>query len=115
MVAADDEDPFMKLSLAEAARAGNIDRVVVRSLDQCVYTAAVIIAGEECALTDAEGRSLRARNLLDMRQQLAPLSHLPATLRQLSAYDEMVGQPAGGSNALEIPLALAGVEGDMLH
>ena len=106
----------MKLSLSEAARSAEVHAVVVRSLDRCVYTAAVRLAGEEYILTDDHGRALRARNLLDMRRSLAPLAHLPAVLRQDSSYDEMIGLAVSGAgNAMEIPLSLRGVEGDMLH
>lgn len=105
----------MRLSLIEAARSANVERVVVHSLDRCVYTASVLVAGDECILVDDSGRSLRARNLVDIRRSLAPLSHLPAILRQSCAYDEMVGQAVrGASNVLEIPIVLGGVEGDIL-
>lgn len=105
----------MKLSLTEAARAEGVEAVVVRSLDRCVYTASVRVAGDEYILIDDRGVSLRASNLLDIRRSLAPLAHLPAVLRQNSAYDEMVGQAVSDAdNALELPLILRGVDGDML-
>jgi hypothetical protein len=105
----------MKLSVEEAARDETLQRVIVRSLDHCVYTASALVAGGECILTDERGRTLRARNLLAMRESLASLAHCPAVLRQDSAYDEMVGQaPDGPANTLEIPLSLAAVDGDML-
>lgn len=106
----------MKISLIEASRHRALERVLVWSLDNGIYTAQVEVAGEVMTLTDDAGKALTARNITAMRDLLAPLAGNPGVLCQRSAYDEMVGQPGKpGGNQLEVPLFIGGVEGDVLH
>ena len=57
-------------------------------------------------LVDKKGVTIRSRNLQSMREMLKVLPVRSITLRQESAYDEMVGQPVReSSNALEVNIS----------
>lgn len=97
----------MKITFAECAKLPESVRAVIHSLDQALYQVTLVIEGEERLLAENSGRPFRRHSLQAVREalRLLPLSSL--CLRQLSAYDEMVGQPVReSSNALEVPLAL---------
>jgi hypothetical protein len=80
--------------------------VVIRSVDLSLYIAVAELEGKECLVANSDGSTLKTRNLLEMKQLLADLTIGELVLRQESAYDEMVGQPAReGSNALEVGLS----------
>ena len=96
----------MKRTLKELAAHGQIDRLVIRSVDLSLYIAVAEMAGDDCLITNNDGSTLRTRNLLEMKQAVAGLPFDELVLRQESAYDEMVGQPdREGSNALEVGLS----------
>ena len=96
----------MKRTLKELAAHGQIDRLVIRSVDLSLYIAVAEMAGDDCLITNNDGSTLRTRNLLEMKQAVAGLPFDELVLRQESAYDEMVGQPCReGSNALEVGLS----------
>ena len=96
----------MKRTLKELAAHGQIDRLVIRSVDLSLYIAVAEMAGDDCLITNNDGSTLKTRNLLEMKQALAGLPFDELVLRQESAYDEMVGQPdREGSNALEVGLS----------
>jgi len=96
----------MKRTLKELATCGQIDRLVIRSVDLSLYIAVAEVAGEDCLITNNDGSTLKTRNLLEMKQAVAGLSFGELVLRQESPYDEMVGQPGReGSNALEVGLS----------
>ena len=81
--------------------------VIVHSMDGALYTATVVEGGRERVLVGDDGRVLRCRSLQGMREALCGLPIASLTLRQQSAYDEMVGQPPRAhSNILEVPLAI---------
>jgi hypothetical protein len=96
----------MKRTLKELAAHGQIDRLVIRSVDLSLYIAVAEMAGDDCLITNNDGSTLKTRNLLEMKQAVADLCFGELVLRQESAYDEMVGQPdREGSNALEVGLS----------
>ena len=96
----------MKRTLKELATCGQIDRLVIRSVDLSLYIAVAEVAGEDCLITNNDGSTLKTLNLLEMKQAVAGLSFGELVLRQESPYDEMVGQPGReGSNALEVGLS----------
>ena len=96
----------MKHTLKELARCGQIDRLVIRSVDLSLYIALAEVAGDEYLITNNDGSTLKTRNLLEMKQAVSGLPFAQLVLRQESAYDEMVGQPGReGSNALEVGLS----------
>jgi hypothetical protein len=96
----------MKITLQELADFGVIDKLVIESVDLSLYIARAVVAGEERLIADRHGATLKTRNLLEMKQQLAGLDVAQLVLRQRSAYDEMVGQPQWDcDNALEVGLS----------
>lgn len=96
----------MKITLQELAKLGVIDKLVIESVDLSLYIARAVVADEERLVTDRHGATLKTRNLLEMKQQLAGLNMAQLVLRQRSAYDEMVGQPQRDcDNALEVGLS----------
>ena len=98
----------MKLTIREALRRES-GRVVVESVDLSLYIASIELDGALALLVDEDGKPLKTRNLLAMKEQLAPLADWPSVLRQRSAYDEMCGQSwVPADNTLEVPLDVRG-------
>ena len=96
----------VKIALADLVRSGHQFDVVIHSLDQALYQATVVLEEGERLLLDDAQRPLRFHSLQAMREALIPLSIGKLTLRQRSAYDEMIGQPPReGSNVMEVSLA----------
>ncbi len=96
----------MKISVQQLADIPGIEKVVIESVDLSLYIAHAVIEGREHLVTDASGRPLKTRNLLEMKQQLSGLDIRQLCLLQRSAYDEMVGQPSWEcDNALEVGLS----------
>lgn len=91
-------------TLDALAQYAHIDRLVIRSLSSCLYSALVDVDGEEHEVGNARGEVLTrpsAHALVEL------FDHLPVAervLRHRSAYDEMVGQPPAAHNELEVPL-----------
>lgn len=99
----------MKLSFRDVLNRREPVVAVVQSLEQALYQVLVIADGKERLLTENNGNTFRRNSLSAVREalQLLPLSAL--TLRQYSAYDEMIGQPVRQQdNTLEVPLSLEG-------
>ncbi len=95
----------MRISVREFEALQEPAPVIVHSLDLALYQVSVVIDGAEHLLTSEDGRPLRGRSLQQVREILAPLPVASLVLRQQSAYDEMIGQPAReGDNTLEVPL-----------
>lgn len=96
----------MKLSIKTFAARSVRSDVVIHSLDQALYQVTVIVDGAEYLLVDESGRAIRHRNLQAVREMLQVLPVAVITLRQDSAYDEMIGQPPRGRrNTLEVTLS----------
>ncbi len=96
----------MKLALSALAQCGELDAVVIHSLDMCLYQASVRRHGEDVWIATEQGPLLTTRSLLAMQQQLASLQATVFLLRQQSAYDEMVGAAEKTDNTLEVPLQM---------
>ena len=97
----------MKLSFRDVLSRGVPVVAVVQSLDQALYQVLVVSDGQECLLTENDGKIFCRNSLSAVREalQLLPLASL--SLRHQSAYDEMVGQPSREQdNTLEVPLSL---------
>lgn len=81
--------------------------VIVNSIDMVGYQASVIVDGERHTLVLANGKPLRKKNLMAMREVLKAMPVASMSLEHQSAYDEMINQPVRQeSNALRLPLAL---------
>ena len=95
----------MTISLKALRRQTEIEKVIIHSLDCALYQVSAIVAGEERYVTDEQGKFLRSHNKLSLQNLFSDLPVRRMVLRQQSAYDEMVGQPArNGDNFLEVPL-----------
>ena len=96
----------MKITLKELAARQAVDKLVIESVDLSLYIAWAVVDGGERLVVGRRGDTLKTRNLLEMKEQIAGLNVLELTLRQRSAYDEMVGQPSWEcDNALEVGLS----------
>jgi hypothetical protein len=94
----------MKATL-KSLRGKRIERLRIESVDLSLYIAHAQTEGREVLLADPDGRILKTRNLLEMKEKLAPLKAEALVLTQRSPYDEMVGQGfAGADNSMEIRL-----------
>ena len=81
-----------------------VEKVVFHSLDVALYRVSAIIEGEEYIVSDKTGKPLKSHNLLSLQKQLKNVKAKKQVLRQVSAYDEMIGGPVKTSNILEVPL-----------
>ncbi|ASP38682.1 hypothetical protein CHH28_08315 [Bacterioplanes sanyensis] len=96
----------MAISMNEVRRCTRIDKVIIHSLDLCLYQVSVVVDGNEQYVTDNKGKLLRSFNILNLQTLFEGLPVTQMVLRQQSAYDEMVGQPdREHSNAMEVPLS----------
>ena len=94
----------MKVTLGELNRV-NVTKVVIESVDLSLYIALARIGGKEHVITDSRSKTLKTRNLLDMRSMLCKLLDCEFFLRHRSAYDEMLGHHyKAGDNCMELPL-----------
>lgn len=96
----------MKITVAEVKkRAGDIERIVIESVDLSLYIARAQIDGAERVIAEKNGKLLKTTNLLAMKRTLKSLADCELVLRQQSAYDEMVGHSyAANANTMEISL-----------
>ena len=97
----------MKHSFRDVLLRGEPVVTTVHSLEQALYQVTVLVDGQECLLTENDGTTFRRRSLSSVREALQVLPLASLTLKQYSAYDEMIGQPAReGDNTLEVSLSL---------
>ncbi len=100
----------MKLTLSELrkrAKLSNtgIEKFVIESVDLSLYIAHAVIDGEEHVLAENSGRILKRMNILEMKRALKDVADVELTLRQRSAYDEMVGHNfSSRANTMEVSL-----------
>jgi hypothetical protein len=106
----------MKLTVEQFSSLEEPVPVVVHSIEQALYQVTVLIDGAEHLLVENSGRTFRRHSLQQVREALQTLPVASITLRQVSAYDEMIGQPAREhSNALSIPLSLDDYPPPVIH
>jgi hypothetical protein len=97
----------LKISIKELLRRGGRFPATIYSLDPALYQVTVWIDDVEQVLVESDGRALRRHSLTAMREALQTLPLEKLTLKQTSAYDEMIGQPRReGDNTLELPLSM---------
>jgi hypothetical protein len=97
----------MTISIQQLLASKGSHNVVIHSLERSLYQVTVFIEDKERLLRDNNGKPFRRRSLNAVKESLqgAPISQL--SLRQQSAYDEMIGQPLReADNALMVPLSL---------
>lgn len=94
----------MTVKISALKKVERIEKVIIHSLDLCLYQASVIINGQEEYLTDDQGKLLRSFNVLSFQAMFEKYPIAELVVRHTSAYDEMVGQPVRDvSNAIEVP------------
>lgn len=82
----------------------SIEKLTIRSLEQALYQAVVSIGGEQYVVWETPDKVLLTRNLTEMRERFQPLRIPETTLSHESAHDQMIGQPVGTDNKLEVKL-----------
>jgi len=95
------------LKLSQLNTLPQIDKVIIHSIDLSLYQMSVELDGTEYYITDNKGNLLRAFNILDMQKKVRGQRYKKMVLRQISAYDEMIGLPQKSdeaSNALEVEI-----------
>ena len=92
----------MKISKLE--KYFEVEKVIFHSLDIALYNVSAIVEGEEYMISDNSGERLKSHNLMSLQKQLKKVNAKKQVIRYVSAYDEMIGGPVKGSNAMEIPL-----------
>lgn len=92
------------MTVSELAKLSTIEKVCIHSLESNLYQLSIISEGEEHYITDQKGQFLTSHNKLDLQQIFSDKHVDKMVLCHQSAYDEMVGQPVGQSNVLEVPL-----------
>ena len=92
------------MQLKELKKISHIDKVKLHSLESNLYQLSIVIGEKEEYIKTNEGRFLTSHYKLDLQAVFKGKSVGAMVLCHQSAYDEMVGQPIGVSNALEVPL-----------
>ncbi|WP_221887256.1 DUF6482 family protein [Pseudoalteromonas luteoviolacea] len=94
----------MKITLTALCDMQPITKFVANSLDVALYNLIACVGDAEYIVVDSGGEAIRARNPLKLQKLVQHIDYLQMTIRQQSAYDEMIGQPTRqGSNQLEVP------------
>ena len=83
-----------------------IDVVRIHSLASNLYQLAVVIDGQEWFVEDRTGRPITSHNKIALQNLFEHKQVHKMVLCHHSAYDEMVGQPIGEGNVLEVPLGM---------
>lgn len=81
-----------------------VDKLIYHSLDLALYNVSAVIDGHEYMITNERGERLKSHNFVALQKQLKNVKAKKQVMRQLSAYDEMVGGPEKADNLLEVPL-----------
>jgi Family of unknown function (DUF6482) len=96
----------MRISVTELAALQYPTHVIIHSLDRSLYQVEVSLDGQSRRLVDEAGKTLRWRSLAAAREALRGMPVAKLSLHHVSAYDEMVGQPAKvQSNLLAVSLS----------
>ncbi len=83
----------------------SIDKVVIDSIEQALFTVEIEIAGDTYYITEKTGKRLTRRSILDIQKLFIPVSVKSMFLRHNSPYDEMIGHDVNtSSNELLVPL-----------
>lgn len=95
----------MTITLKELAKLQPVDKVIIQSLDLALYSLSVEHNGQRHALVDNQGQMLKLHNLMTARELLSQYAIKEMVMQHSSAYDEMVGQPVGNGNLLEVQIS----------
>lgn len=82
-----------------------VEKLVIHSLDLCLYQASVEVDGQAFMITDANQKLIKDHSLVGILEKCQGIRAKHYVLRQVSAYDEMIGCPDDGlGNLMEIPI-----------
>ncbi len=96
----------MTISLRELGSMEGPFKATVHSLERSLYQVTVVVDGRERLLVEDSGRAFRRRSINAVREALSGVALQDMALRQVSAYDEMIGHPPREyDNALTVPIA----------
>lgn len=90
--------------LKELKKISVVDKVKLHSLESNLYQLSIVIDGQEEYIKTDQGRFLTSHNKLELQALFKSKTVGSMVLCHQSAYDEMVGQPIGQGNAMEVPL-----------
>lgn len=90
--------------LKELKKISVVDKVKLHSLESNLYQLSIVIDGQEEYIKTDQGRFLTSHNKLELQALFKDKTVGSMVLCHQSAYDEMVGQPIGKGNAMEVPL-----------
>ncbi len=90
--------------LKELKKISVVDKVKLHSLESNLYQLSIVIDGQEEYIKTDQGRFLTSHNKLELQALFKDKAVGSMVLCHQSAYDEMVGQPIGRGNAMEVPL-----------
>ncbi|MGO2355655.1 MAG: DUF6482 family protein [Marinomonas foliarum] len=90
--------------LKELKKILHVDKVKLHSLESNLYQLSVVIDGDEQYIETDNGRFITSHNKLDLQALFKGKSVGATVLCHRSAYDEMIGQPIGVGNILEVPI-----------
>ena len=93
--------------LKELKKISHVDKVKLHSLESNLYQLSVVIGDKEDYVQTEYGRFLTSHNKLDLQALFKDKTVGEMVLCHQSAYDEMVNQPVGVGNTLEVPLGNA--------
>ncbi|TYL47253.1 DUF6482 family protein [Marinomonas sp. IMCC 4694] len=93
--------------LKDLKKMTHVDKVKLHSLESNLYQLSVVIDGKEEYIQTGKGRFLTSHNKLELQTLFKDKTVGAMVLCHKSAYDEMVGQPVGTGNYLEVPLGNA--------
>lgn len=92
------------MQLKDLKKLTHVDKVKLHSLESNLYQLSIVIGDQEHYVTRDNGRFLTSHNKLELQSLFKDKSVGAMVLCHQSAYDEMVGQPLGRGNGLEVPL-----------
>jgi hypothetical protein len=85
---------------------GPVDAILY-SIEGSIYRVNVLLEGREIRLLEADGKTFQRRSANHVREALRDCAIRKLTLRQHSAYDEMIGQSVRvQANTLEVSLGV---------
>ena len=92
------------MNISDLHNQQDFEKVCIHSLESNLYQLSVIVKGQEHFIVDHHGALLKSHNKLELQQLFVGKDVKQMVLCHQSAYDEMVGQPVGEGNVLEVPL-----------
>ncbi len=95
------------ISLGELQGMKGPVHTIVYSIEGSIYRVSVLVEGRELRLLDLDGKAFQKRSVTHVREALRECAIGTLTLRQHSAYDEMIGQAVRSqANTLEVRLGV---------